>query len=91
MSTGIFNSGQITQTLAKPSFATMKYSTALKFYKTSRAMAQAAGVTDQAVGQWKIKGFVPLKSAMHLQTVTGDRLRVDATIYARNTGKNANS
>jgi hypothetical protein len=65
----------------------MKFETALKYYRTSRAMARAAGVTDQAVGQWKKRGIVPLWPASCFESKTKGKLKVDLRVYARSAAK----
>jgi DNA-binding transcriptional regulator Cro len=61
----------------------MKYAAALKFYKTPRAMAQAAGVTRQAVNLWKKSGVVPEISAWRLNRHSGGRLKFNLMDYAK--------
>lgn len=61
----------------------MKFSTALKHYKTQRAIAQALGIKDQAVGQWKEKDRIPLKRARQLEALTDGKLKIDPQVYIR--------
>lgn len=64
----------------------MKYTQALKFYSTPRAIAQVLGISDKAVYKWKKRGVVPIGRANRLQTASGGRLKVDPTVYARANG-----
>jgi hypothetical protein len=64
----------------------MKFQTAFAFYKSNRAIARAAEVSDQAVSLWKAKGIVPLKSANLLQVRSHGKVKVESAVYveARN-------
>jgi len=59
----------------------MKFATALKFYGNNRAIARAAGVSDQAVSLWKASGIIPIKSANRLEVRSHGKVRVDAAVY----------
>lgn len=61
----------------------MKYATALRFYETGLAIAQALNIKPQAVYQWKARGVVPIKSALRLQAHSGGKVKVDPRVYAK--------
>ena len=60
----------------------MKPNKALKFFKTRKAMGEAAGVTRQSVGAWFKNDIIPVNSAMILATASGGVLTVDPKLYA---------
>lgn len=61
----------------------MKFETAWGFYKSNRAIALAAHVSDQAVNQWKAKGIVPFLSAITLESQSRGAIKVDRTVYVK--------
>jgi DNA-binding transcriptional regulator YdaS (Cro superfamily) len=62
----------------------MKTETALKVYRTRRAIAQLLGITPSAVTQWG--DTIPETSAYKLQVLSGGRVRVDPSVYRRARG-----
>jgi len=54
-------------------------SDALQVFKTKTALARAAGVTTQAVSQWK--ELVPPVSAAKLAAASGGKLKFDPSLY----------
>lgn len=60
----------------------MKRSTALAYYGSAKALAEAAGVKPQAVSQWREHDRVPIKRALYLQTKTKGELTVLMALYA---------
>lgn len=63
----------------------MKYSTALKFYKTGTAIARVLGVSHQAVYPWEKKDLVPFGRAVVLEEDSKGKCKVDKKLYvARN-------
>lgn len=68
----------------------MTFDTALAHFKTQRNMANALGIKEQAVGQWKKSGRVPMLRALQLQELTKGKLRIDASVYALPRGKSGN-
>jgi hypothetical protein len=59
----------------------MKPTTALKHYKTRKAMQDTAVVTRQAVSDWFKKGLIPRRSAELLALHSRGKLTVDAKLY----------
>jgi hypothetical protein len=59
----------------------MKFDTAWLFYRSNRAMALAADVSDQAVSQWKAKGFVPFDSALVLESHSHGKIKMNPKVY----------
>jgi hypothetical protein len=60
----------------------MKFDTAWVFYRSNRAIARAAEVSDQAVSKWKKSGIVPAESAVRLQLHSRGKIKVDPAVYA---------
>jgi DNA-binding transcriptional regulator YdaS (Cro superfamily) len=50
---------------------------------SSRALAQALGVSVQAVSQWKGRGRLPELRARQLQEITHGKLRFDRAAYLK--------
>lgn len=63
----------------------MLKTTALAYFKTLSALAQALGVTLQAVSQWGT--LVPESSAYKLESITRGKLRVDPKLYAKGSAR----
>jgi DNA-binding transcriptional regulator YdaS (Cro superfamily) len=61
----------------------MTFYTALAHFKTQRAIAAAIGITEQSIGQWKKSGVVPIRRAHQLEELTKGKVKVDASVYAR--------
>jgi DNA-binding transcriptional regulator Cro len=61
----------------------MRYTAAVKFYGSAQKVAEAAGVSKQAVSLWKKRDRVPLGSARRLETRSGGRLKIDAGVYVQ--------
>lgn len=59
----------------------MKYSSALKHFKTGLAIAEVLGIKPQAVYQWKRKGVVPPKKAVLLEAHSRGKVKVDSRVY----------
>ena len=59
----------------------MKFDTAWLFYRSNRAIARAAQVSDQAVSLWKKKGIVPIDSARVLELHSRGKVKVIAKVY----------
>lgn len=59
----------------------MKFDTAWLYYRSNRAMARAAKVSDQAVSLWKAKGIVPIDSARVLEQHSHGKVKVVAKVY----------
>ncbi len=60
----------------------MKFDTAWLHYRSNKAMAKAALVSDQAVSEWKKEGIVPLRSAKLLEADSRGKVKVDHSVYA---------
>jgi hypothetical protein len=63
----------------------MRYSTAIGYYITGTAIAEALGIKSQAVYQWKKTGVVPLKSATRLEEHSKGKVKVDRRVYRQGT------
>jgi len=61
----------------------MKFEKVWLFYRSNRAIAQAANVSDQAVSLWKKKGIVPLNSALELNRASSGALKVNYRLYLK--------
>jgi transcriptional regulator with XRE-family HTH domain len=60
----------------------MQKSEALAHYNNSQAeLAKACGITRSAVHQWP--ALIPELAAVHLDRITGGKLRYDPAVYAR--------
>lgn len=59
----------------------MKYETAIRHWKTPRALADTLGISVQAVQQWKDRGLVPLMSANRLQQLSKGKCKVEFDAY----------
>lgn len=59
----------------------MEKKTVLAHFKTQVAIAQALGISHQAVVKWG--DLVPKGSAYQLQVITGGLLRVDESLYTK--------
>ena len=57
----------------------MLKTTALDYYKTATALAEALGISVAAVSQWET--VVPEGSAYKLESLTKRALRVDPKVY----------
>jgi DNA-binding transcriptional regulator YdaS (Cro superfamily) len=63
----------------------MKKSDVRKYFKTLYAVAEVLGISPSAVSQWP--EIIPQGAAYKLQFITGGRLVVDQTLYARRSRK----
>jgi DNA-binding transcriptional regulator YdaS (Cro superfamily) len=61
----------------------MTFASALAHFKTQRSIANALGIKEQAIGQWKKSGVVPIRRAHQLEELTKGKVKVDASVYAR--------
>jgi hypothetical protein len=61
----------------------MLFDTAWIFYRTNRKIADAAGVSEQAVSLWKKKGIIPIASARAIEESSGGAIKVDSSVYTK--------
>lgn len=64
----------------------MKYETAWIYYKTSKAIADAAEVSPALVSRWKKEGIIPAQHAVTLENKSGGAVKIDAAVYAKSSG-----
>ena len=58
----------------------MTLNDAITVYKTQRALADALGVTEAAVANWKSRGRIPDLQQFRLYHISGGKVRPDANI-----------
>lgn len=63
----------------------MLKSSALAFYKNLSAIAEALGITHQAVSQWG--PVVPEGTAYKLESLTRGKLKVDPALYLKGSAR----
>ena len=59
----------------------MKVQQAEQYFGNRRKLAEALGITSQAVSQWAKRGQIPEGMAYKLQVVTGGALKVNPSDY----------
>ena len=59
----------------------MKIAEAEQHFGNRRKLAEALGITSQAVSQWAKRGQIPEGMAYKLQVVTGGALKVNPSDY----------
>ena len=59
----------------------MRKQDVLDYYQTSARVAEALGITPQAISQWG--DIIPFFSAFRLHQMTGGRLKLDVRMYGR--------
>lgn len=64
----------------------MTYETAWIYYKTSRAIAKAAGVHENTVSKWKATGLIPPEYAVILENESAGGVKIIASVYAKPSG-----
>ena len=55
----------------------MDIETAVKYYKTEAALAEALGLKSGTIAVWRHRGGIPAGVQFELQILTGGRLKAD--------------
>lgn len=58
----------------------MKLDQVVKHFKTQTAAAQALGVTQPTLSNWKKRGFIPAIQQLRIEKVTKGKLKADKGI-----------
>ena len=62
----------------------MKPDEAIRWAGSQRKLAEICDVTESAVSQWADRGLIPEMRAYQLEVLSAGTLKVDPTVYRRN-------
>lgn len=72
---------QVANECKHPYARSVKYATALEYFKTPKAMARHFKVSTQAIYKWAKAGVIPEFRALKAERDTNGALKLDPSVY----------